>query len=63
MKEGSAITTISEKWRGTSKRVSKQRVVQIFARIILPLLTATFVLIYISAAAYIYNHPELNYES
>ena len=62
LKEGTATTIISENWLETSKKVTKQRVVQIFARIFLPLITTAFVLFYISAAAYIYNNPELKYK-
>ena len=61
LKEGTATTT-SENWIETSKRVSKQRVVQIIAKIVLPLITTAFVLFYIFVAAYIYNKPELKYK-
>ena len=62
MKNGATKPEVSEKWIGTTKKVSKQRIVQIFSRIVLPLITATFVLLYISAATYIYNNPELKYK-
>ena len=47
--------------KGATKKVSKQRIIQIFGRIVLPTTTAAFVLFYISVAAYIYNNPKLNY--
>ena len=53
---------VSEKWIGTTKKVSKQRIVQIFSRIVLPFTTGAFVLLYILAAAYIYNNPDLKYK-
>ena len=53
---------VSKKWIGTTKKVSKQRIVQIFSRIVLPFTTGAFVLLYILAAAYIYNNPDLKYK-
>ena len=47
--------------KGTTKKISKQRIVQILGRFVLPLITAAFVLLYISVAAYIYNSPALKY--
>ena len=43
-------------------KMSKQRIIQIFGRIILPSITAAFVLVYIVAAAYLYSHPSLKYQ-
>ena len=43
------------------KKITKQRIVQILGRIVLPTITAAFVLLYIFVAAYIYNNPKLNY--
>ena len=43
-------------------RLSNQRIVQIFGRIVLPSITAAFVLLYIFAAAYLYSHPALKYQ-
>ena len=62
LRKETASTITSERWIETPKRVSKQRVVQIFARIVLPLITTAFVLFYISAAAYIFKNPELKYK-
>ena len=48
----------------SDKKISKQRMVQIIqisGRIILPSLTAFFVLFYILAAIYLYNNPTLHF--
>ena len=43
------------------KKNSIQRVVQIAGRIILPIITAIFVLGYVVAAAHLYNNPVMKY--
>ena len=48
--------------KGSTKSISKQRIIQILGRIVLPSVTAAFVLIYIFAAAYLYTHPALKYD-
>ena len=45
-----------------TKKISKQKIVQFFGRILLPTITATFVLGYVVAATYLYSHPTLKYD-
>ena len=51
-----------EMMKQKTKKISKQKIVQFFGRIVLPTITATFVLGYVVAATYLYRHPKLKYD-
>ena len=47
--------------KGRPAQLTMQRTVQMCGRVVLPIITAAFVISYCMSAAYFYTHPNLKY--
>ena len=43
-------------------KISKERTVQLCGRVVLPVLTMSFVFVYFIAAIYLYNNPNIKFD-